>query len=58
MVDMSGRVIEYLYTGILAAEIEHRFEFNTKADLSPGSYMLRIRTKNGELIGRELIIKR
>jgi hypothetical protein len=58
MVDMNGRVIEYLYTGIVAAEVEHRFEFNTKVDLIPGSYMLRIRTKDGELIGREIIIKR
>ncbi len=57
MVDMNGRVIEYLYTGVITAEVEHRFEFNIKAELTPGSYMLRIRTENGELIGREIIMK-
>jgi hypothetical protein len=58
MVDMNGRIIEYLYTGVIAAELDHHFEFNTKADLTPGSYILRIRAENGELIGREIIIKR
>jgi hypothetical protein len=58
MIDMNGRVVEYLYTGLIVAELDHHFEFNTKADLTPGSYMLRIRTENGELLGREIIIKR
>ena len=58
MIDMNGRVVEFLNTGVLAAEVDHHFEFNTRADLSPGPYMLRIRTENGELIGREIIIKR
>jgi hypothetical protein len=57
MVDMNGRVIEHLYTGIIAAEVEHRFEFNTKSDFNPGSYILRIRTEAGELIGRKMILK-
>jgi hypothetical protein len=58
LIDVNGRIIEYLYTGVIAAELDHHFEFNMKADLTPGSYTLRIRTKNGELLGREIIIKR
>jgi len=58
LIDMNGRVIEYLYSGNIAAEFDHQFEFNIKADLTAGSYILRIRTENGEFLGREIIIKR
>lgn len=58
MIDINGRVIEYLYAGVIAAEVDHSFEFNTKADLTPGTYMLRIRAENGELLRREIIIRR
>ncbi len=47
MVDMNGRIIEYLYTGLIAEGVDHHFEFNTKLELTPGSYMLRIRSEKG-----------
>jgi hypothetical protein len=58
LIDMNGRTIEKMFTGIISAELDHQFEFNTKADLTPGSYMLRIRTENGEILSRDIIIKR
>ena len=57
MVDMNGRIVEHVFTGIITANVEHQFELNTKADLIPGSYILRIRTEKGELLTREIIIK-
>ena len=58
MLDMNGRIVEHVFTGVITANVEHRFELNTKPDLIPGSYILRIRTENGELLRREIIIKR
>jgi hypothetical protein len=55
MVDMTGRIIGYMYTGIVTKNVDHHFEFNT--NLIPGFYMLRIRTKDGNLLSREMILK-
>lgn len=57
MVDMSGRVIEYMYAGIVKGKVDHHFELNTKSDLIPGYYMLRIRNVDGEYLGRKMILK-
>lgn len=57
MVDMSGRVIAYMYTGIIKENVDHHIELNTSNDLIPGFYMLRIRNVNGEYLGREMILK-
>jgi hypothetical protein len=57
LVDMNGRIIEFMYTGIVKENVEHQFELNANLDLTPGYYMLRIRTKNGELLTREMILK-
>ena len=57
MIDMNGRVIAHMYTGIIKANVDHHFELNTSEDLIPGYYMLRIRNVKGEYIGREMILK-
>ena len=57
MIDMNGRIIEYMYTGTIEANLMHHFELNTNLDLIPGFYMIRIRTKHGESLGREMILK-
>ena len=58
LVDMNGRVVEYLYTGVIEASIIHQFEFIANSDLKPGFYMLRIRNVDGEYLGRKMIMKR
>ena len=57
MVDMNGRVIEFMYTGIIEANINHQFELNTNLNLTPGSYMLRIRNVDGEYLAMKKILK-
>ena len=57
LLDMNGRIIEFMYTGIVKEKVEHQFELNTNLDLTPGYYMLRIRTENGEPLSREMILK-
>lgn len=58
LIDLNGQIVDNLYSGVISAEVDHHFEFNMKADLTPGSYILRITTEEGELLGREIIIKR
>jgi hypothetical protein len=57
IVDMNGRIVEHVFTGIITPNVEHQFELNTKPDLITGSYMLLIRTNSGELLGWEIILK-
>jgi len=57
MVDMYGRTVQHMYSGMIKENVEHHFELNTSLDLTPGSYVLHIRTVNGELLGREIILK-
>ena len=57
MVDMYGRILQHMYSGMIKENVEPHFELNTSPDLIPGSYVLQIRTVNGELIGREIILK-
>lgn len=57
MVDMYGRIVQHMYSGMIKENVEHHLELNTNLELTPGSYVLHIRTENGELIGREIIMK-
>lgn len=57
MIDMNGRVIEFMYTGRIEAGLNHHFELNTNFDLTPGFYMIRVRSIDGESLAREMILK-
>jgi hypothetical protein len=57
MIDMNGRIIEHMYTGTIEANLMHHYELNSNLELIPGFYMIRIRTDNGELLAREMILK-
>ncbi len=57
IVDMNGRLVESMFIGLTEKNIDHHFQLNPKNDLLQGVYILRIYTKEGELINREMIIK-
>jgi hypothetical protein len=57
LADMNGRVIEFMYNGIVEANINYHFEFNTNLDLNSGFYLVRIRNVDGEYISKEMILK-
>jgi hypothetical protein len=46
-----------MYTGTIEANLMHHYELNSNLELIPGFYMIRIRTDNGELLAREMILK-
>ena len=58
MVDMNGRIVEHIYTGIIAANVEHQFEMNARSDLLPGTYVLRISNTKGQQLANKMIIKK
>lgn len=57
LIDIQGRSIHLMYAGTIGVNVENHFELNANLNLSDGSYILRIRTVNGELLGREIILK-
>jgi PKD repeat protein len=55
MMDMSGKVVENIYSGSLATG-NHRFPVNT-AELSSGIYLVRLMTGEGNYLTRKLIVE-
>lgn len=55
LVDMTGRVVQQVYTGELASGV-HRFPVQT-AELSAGIYLVRLLTDEGKYLTRKLVVE-
>jgi len=58
LLDMAGRITEVLFVGNIEPGIKNHFELTLDSEPSPGFYMLIIRNRDGEYLGREIILKK
>jgi hypothetical protein len=56
VLDPTGNEVEELYKGPARADLEYKFEFNTKNTMSSGIYFYRVEMSNGKSVVNKIIL--